>query len=121
MHVEIGFFCGDKLLHRGYLLLTADALTACFGEHKHFSLVDGGTQRTVVLFSGLVIDHSFSQPACALNLRYFVVESTGLADCPFRQRKEISSSLMMGVHYSEDWESIQLSDYTLAFKCTPLP
>lgn len=31
--------------------------------------------------------------------------------------QKIKSNLEMPVHESEDWESIELADYTLAFKC----
>ncbi len=120
MHVEIGFFEGDNLLHKGHLLLTPEKVFSCYGNHNHFSISCKEKQLEVALFSGLIIEHSFAYPVSTLTLYYFEVIPTENPQQPFRQERRIKADSRMPVHLSDDWESIELDKYTLAFKCTPL-
>jgi hypothetical protein len=119
MLVEFGFFKGDTLLHQDAFLVTTRKGISVYGEHKHFVLPDGATE--VQLFSGLVIEHQFELPSCALNVRFLEVVPGSSPLQPFEQRQRFSSALRMPVHTSEDWDSIELNEHLLAFKCRPLP
>jgi hypothetical protein len=113
MHVEFAFFRGDDVLHRGGLHVTADKGVSCFGEHSHRILSEVPSLE-VQLYSGLVVEHEFDFPASSLHLRYCSLTPD------FRQVVELDAALEMGVHSSEDWESITWQQFTLAFRCTPL-
>jgi len=124
MHVAFALFEGDHLIVRGGVRLGSELVVSCYGEHHHYSLPVNSSQAsrgsTVELFSGVVIEHRYTFPSCALLLRYFEVVPTGNSAEPFRQVKRIQANLDMPVHESDDWESLQLVNYTLAFSCSPL-
>jgi len=126
MHVAFALFEADKLLRRGSLLLTKEEGWSCYGEHRHYHIpnpLGGGNDKLeVVLFSGLVIKHSFEEPASPLEFWFMEVQDTGDASEPYRQRVPWHAALRMGVHASDDWESIDMGKlHTLGFRCTPMP
>ena len=117
MHVAFAFFRGDALLHRGELLLRDAPGFVVYGEHHHVQLEAGAPfaeRPEFQLFAGLVIEHTFELPACPITLRYYTVAGA-------EQTKQFEAALRMGVHESDDWESVELGDYTFAFRCMPLP
>jgi hypothetical protein len=118
MLVSFGLFKGDTLLHQGVLLITAGKGVSVYGEHKHFVLP---LEEEVQLFSGLIIEHQFELPACPLTVRFLEVVPGAGPSRPFEQKQRFSSALRMPVHSSEDWESIELSEHRLAFRCRQLP
>ena len=123
MHVAFVFFEGDKLLHRGEFLVGSQRTFAIYGEHLHLPLPSDmpfSHKPEIQLFVGLTIEHSFELPACPIAMRYFTVKEE-LAGRPPRQERSLYSELRMGVHTSDDWESLPLEPYTMAFKCTAVP
>ena len=118
MLVDFGFFEGDSLLHRGQMLIAEDESVECYGSHEHFEMEVEGNKHRVVMFKGLVIRHSFEEPACPLTIEYFEVLPTNDHSAPFKQSKLFSSALRMGVHDSDDWESIAMGEkHNMAFRC----
>ena len=87
MRVDIGFFEGDELLHRGALDISSRVQTEASGNLKFTHQLQGESAEIVI-----------------------EVYSNG--------RQIIKSTLDMPVHQSDDWESIELSQFTLAFKCS---
>lgn len=122
MHVDLALFKGDALLHRCRFLIGSEKGISCYGEHTHFSLSDAEPDGLPVeLFSGLVVEHQFDLPACPVGIQLFDVVSTDDLAEAYRQSRVFSASLHMGVHTSEEWESISLGDYTISFWSRPLP
>jgi hypothetical protein len=123
MHVAFAFFEGDELLHRGEILVGPERTIGVYGEHLHVPLPDGmpfSHKPEIQLFVGLTIEHSFELPACPVAMRYYIVKEGVAGQLP-EQERTLYSELRMGVHTSDDWESVQLQPYTLAFKCTVEP
>ena len=120
MHVQFGFFEGDKLLHQGGFLIKSPKAYFCYGEHKHFAIVlaPGGNPLEVQLFSGLIFEAQFEFPACPVSLKFLEIIPSSHPSEPFVQKLTLNAALQMGVHQSEDWESIELGKNTLAFKCS---
>ena len=116
MLVSFGFFKGDTILHKGALYIEQRKGMSVYGEHKHYILPDSSIE--VQLFGGLVIEHEFEAPACPVTIKYFGIEPGSSPTEPYRQIQHLNAALRMGVHDSEDWESLQLIDYTLGFKCS---
>jgi hypothetical protein len=115
MHVAFALFEGDELLHRGEFLVAERKGLVVYGEHHHVPLQGGEAfahRPEFQLFAGLVIEHSFELPACPVELRFYTV-ALGAQDLRFH------AALRMGVHESEDWESVDLGAYTFAFRCAP--
>jgi hypothetical protein len=119
MLVSFGLFDDDVLLHKGTLLIKAAKGLSVYGEHKHFELPVVATG--LELFSGLVIEHQFELPACPVGIQFFDVVPTEDLQEPFKQVRHFNAALRMGVHQSDDWESVQLDRFTFGFKCRPLP
>ena len=92
MHIELGFFAGDQLLARGSVTCAdRDATSEITGE------------------SGLswTIKTRYEEPASPVEL-----------ECIRDGERLYDGSLQVGVHTSDDWESINLADvHTLAFRC----
>ena len=117
MHVEFGLFHGDDLLHRGGLMIGEIETRAVFGEHRHFN-IDQNPPLEIQIFSGLIIDHRFDTPACPLTLWIYQIDES---DSIPKQHTLVRAALRMGVHTSDDWESIDLgADHNLAFRCTEI-
>ncbi len=54
-----------------------------------------------------------------ISLRHQLVDNTALIELTIFDNavQKIKSNLDMPVHQSEDWESIELDQYTFAFRC----
>lgn len=92
MKVELAFFEGDDLLSRGEILISK------------FSRNDKFASNTGHQFQ---IQHQFDEPACPITIQ-----------CMLEGEELYNGELCMGVHDSDDWESINLGDtHTLGFRC----
>jgi hypothetical protein len=98
MTVDFALFRGDDCLCKGGLNIQSD------DRSDEFELTDG-----CVLF----VSHSFKLPACSLGL-----EIWRIADDLDKNEVLLEAGIAMGVHASDDWESVALGpDHTLAFMC----
>jgi len=96
MQIDLAFFDGDDLLCR--------ARVRC-GSREVTEALDG--ERGFRFF----VTHSFAEPACPVAI---VCERSG--------ERQYEAALMVGVHASEDLESIQLGNvHTLVFRCVAAP
>ena len=120
MHVQFGFFEGDKLLHQGGLSIKCVKAFFCYGEHKHFgySLSSAVRPLEIQFFSGLIFETQFEFPACPVSLKFLEVLPSNDPSEPFIQKLTLDAALRIGVHQSDDWESIELGRNTFAFKCS---
>lgn len=122
MHVEFALFLGDELLHLGNLVVRPEKNVICYGSHRHVKIVRTIVGTDVVvpldLFEGLIVSTEFDLPASSIEMEYYQLRETGDAHYPIKQIRLWKSALRMGVHTSEDWESLALDKHTLAFKCT---
>jgi len=93
MLVDLAFFDGDALLARSVIRCGAmEATESSAGEGHEF-----------------VVTHRFEEPACPIEIV-----------CTKAGKHLYSAALRMGVHTSEDWESITLGDvHDLCFFCRP--
>jgi len=92
LHIELGFFAGDVLLARGCITCR---------QHEETAELEGagGLQWTMKT--------RFEEPASPVEI-----------DCERDGKRLYRAALRVGVHDSEDWESINLADiHTLAFRC----
>jgi hypothetical protein len=92
MLIEMAFFDGDQLLVRGEITCRRDIdsarLESCAGQRFE-------------------ITYQFEEPACPVSVTYFLAGE-----------QLYQSALMVGVHDSDDWESIELGEsHVLAFRC----
>lgn len=92
MLIDLAFFDGDNLLCQG-------------------SIQCDGNESTDILKSELghrfEIQHRFDEPACPISIQ-----------CNFNGEELYNGALQVGVHNSEDWESIDLGNiHTLGFRC----
>lgn len=120
MHVTFALFEGDELLQRGEFLIGLERAFGVYGEQSTFPLpaVPPFSDRLQIqLFAGLTIEHSFELPACPVTLCYYLIDSANDNQLP-RQIRRFRAALQMGVHASDDWESLELPPYTFAFKCS---
>ncbi len=93
MRVEMAFFDRDTLLARAVVLV-----------HQTEEICDIKAERG----DRFEVTHQFEEPASRLFIKYYSPED----DQTWR------AALRMGVHNSDDWEKIELSDpYELCFKC----
>ncbi|MFN3241506.1 MAG: hypothetical protein ACE37K_08335 [Planctomycetota bacterium] len=92
MHIELGFFAGDQLLARGCVTCAGrDATSEITGHGGH----------------AWTIKTRFAEPASPVEL-----------ECTRDGTHVYAGALRVGVHTSDDWESINLADiHTLAFRC----
>lgn len=110
MTVEFGFFHHDELLCRATIRIE---------EREKTEEFDSGTGSSDDRSDGappaghLVIRHRFELPAASLHLT--------LVRCPAADAAAeviLEAGLAMGVHDSDDWESVALTEaYTFAFLC----
>lgn len=106
--VEFVLFHHDVLLCRAAIRIEEQQ------KSEEFDYPDPSAGIGTTSYEGhLVIRHQFGLPAASLQLwliRYIAPGSTG--------EVILEAALAMGVHDSEDWESVALGqDYTLAFRC----
>ena len=95
MRVDLAFFEGDALLCRGTVLIEATECTNTFSGSGHRFLVT----------------HQFEEPAAPLTIA-----------CWRGSQRLYHGALRMGVHTSDDWESINLGNiHTLGFRCHVQP
>ena len=87
MRVDYGFFEGDELLQRGFLVVTEKELSESHGM--------------------LSIRHKLLEEMAEITIEAFS-----------EAERLIKSTLHMTIHESGDWESIELAQFTLAFKCS---
>jgi hypothetical protein len=123
MHVAFAFFEGDELLHRGEFLIGVERTLSVYGQHSHVPLSKGmvfSHTPEIQLFSGLVIHHSLELPACPVSMQYYVVKPGQAGQMPVQERA-LNCEMRMGVHTSDEWESLDFSPYTLAFRCAVAP
>ena len=93
MVVDLAFFDGEILLCRGSIQCCPHERTTCFSDGSHNFAV------TYML-------EEPSSPICIV--------------CTRDGEQLYSAALQMGVHTSQDWESINLGNiHTLAFWCNP--
>ena len=93
MHVDFAFFDGDTLLLRGFFHCVTSSRTERFvgGESHEF-----------------IVTHRFDTPACPIEI-----------ECRRGTEVRYTAALRMGVHDSEDWESIDFANvHTFAFRCS---
>ncbi len=84
--MDYGFFEGDELLQKGFLLVTEKELKETHGV--------------------LSIKHKLLQEMAEITIEAFT-----------ETERHIKSTLHIPIHESGDWESIELAQFTLAFKC----
>ncbi len=104
MTVEFGFFHHDDLLCRATIRIE---------EREKSEEFDSGTSDGAPPAGHLVIRHWLEFPSASLHL--------ALVRCPTADAAPeviLEAGLAMGVHDSDDWESVALGGaYTLAFLC----
>jgi len=101
MSVDLALFRGDELLGRGSICIRNQR------ESSEFALQDD-----MILF----ISHEFALPASSLS-----VELRRRAEGAKEKELLLEAGLAMGVHESDDWESVSLGpEYTLGFFCRPV-
>lgn len=92
MLVDIAFFDADILLLEGQIICT---------KKEEIDIIESSSGH---IFE---IKHQFKEPACPV----FII-------CKLNNKELYKSALNIGVHQSEDWESINLGDiHTLGFRC----
>ena len=92
MHIELGFFAGDVLLMRSRI--------TCRQHEQAFEFEGAGGHTWS-------IKARFEEPASPIEL-----------ECTRGGRHLYRAALQVGVHDSDDWESIDLANiHTLAFRC----
>lgn len=108
MEVEFGLFHHDVLLRRSTLRIDEQQ------KSEEFDCADpSDTEGNASSKGHLVIRHQFGLPAASLYLRLIRYAAPGSAG-----EMILEAALEMGVHDSEDWESVALGeDYTFAFQC----
>jgi hypothetical protein len=92
MLINLAFFDGDNLLCQGSIQCDVNDSTDVFesGEGHRFE-----------------IQHRFDEPACPVSIQ-----------CNFNGNGLYNVALQVGVHNSDDWESIDLGNiHTLGFRC----
>ena len=90
--IDLAFFSGDKLVSRGAV--------RC-GATEMISKLDGLSAHRFEITS------KFEEPASPVEIR-----------CWCQEKELYKSALRVGVHTSDDWESIDLAGiHTLAFRC----
>jgi hypothetical protein len=96
MRVDFALFDGDALLLRGFFHLEASPRTELFtGPDSH----------------ELTVTHRFEEPACPIEI-----------ECRQDRRVRYAAALRMGVHNSDDWESIDLGNiHNFVFRCSGAP
>ena len=108
MAVEFALFHHDALLCRSTIRIEEQQKSEEFEYTDPSDATGSGSSR-----GHLVIRHEYGLPAASLQLwlvRYDAPESAG--------EIILEAALAMGVHDSEDWESVALGeDYTFAFAC----
>lgn len=101
MNVDLALFRGDELLCRGEINITATRASSEFSGHDNVTLS---------------ISHAFAMPACSLSVRL-----RRQSDASGESEELLEAGLAMGVHESDDWESVALGpDFTLGFLCQPI-
>ena len=108
MAVEFG------LLHHDVLLCRSTIRIEEHQKSEEFNYADPSDTTGSASSKGhLVISHRYGLPAASLHvwlIRHVAPESAG--------EMILEAALTMGVHDSEDWESVALGeDYTFAFRC----
>ena len=91
MHIELGFFAGDVLLARSCI--------TCRQREEAIELEGAGGH----VWS---IKARFEEPASPVEI-----------ECVRDGQRLYRAALQVGVHDSDDWESIGLDIHTLAFRC----
>jgi len=93
MLVDLAFFEGDVLLARSVVRCgSAEATESIMGEGHEF-----------------LVTHRFEEPACPIEIV-----------CTKAGKRLYSAALRVGVHRSEDWESVSLGNiHDLGFLCRP--
>jgi hypothetical protein len=92
MLIEMVFFEGDQLLVRGEINCGQDIGSAKLESH------------TGIRFD---ITFQFEEPACPVSITCFLAG-----------KRLYRAALRVGVHDSEDWESLELGEnHVLAFRC----
>ena len=109
MEVQFGLFRNDDLLCRGRVRIEEVEKSEAFD----YQLTSSDDTPNVQPAGRMVLRHRFSLPAASLELK--LVHFTA-HDAP--PKIPLDAALKMGVHTSEDWESVALgAEYSLAFLC----
>lgn len=110
MAVEFALFRGHYLLCRGIIRVEAQEKSEEFDYRVPDA--DGASDRTKAA-GHLVICHRFALPAASLSITLVQFSSAG-----GESEIVLQAGLSMGVHDSDDWESVALGgNYTFAFLC----
>lgn len=96
MAVDFALFREDVRLVRGRIAIGNER------QRQSFS-ADGGELE-------LTVEHVFEFPACPLQMQLRSAQSGEVL---------WEAGICMGVHQSDDWESLELLEHTLAFRCEP--
>ena len=110
MAVEFALFRGDDLLCRAAIRVGAQEKVEEFDYGAREA--DGAIARTTAA-GHLVLRHRFELPAASLSIALMQFSSAG-----GEPEVVLQVGVSMGVHDSDDWESVALGgDYTFAFLC----
>jgi hypothetical protein len=123
MTFRFALFDGDRIVVQGEVCITSVRAESRFGTEVQVIRQVDGMRIESFGFVGLIVEHEFGLPASTVNLCY--TEAKGRDDSTDRSRCEeiverFSAALQVGVHRSNDWESIRLLNHDLAFKCVPM-
>lgn len=92
MRIDFTFFDGDDLLVKG-------SVECSLPEQSFFFAAKSGVH--------FIVTSQFEDPACPVSI-----------DCSLNGKKLYRAALRVGVHTSDDWESIDLGEiHTLVFWC----
>jgi hypothetical protein len=92
LQIDLAFFAGDDLIARGVV---------CCGSSETVAEIEGSSEHRFEVTS------RFEQPACPVEI-----------SCFCQGNRLYKASLRVGVHTSDDWESIDLARiHTLGFWC----
>ena len=95
MEIDLAFFDGDNLLIRGTIECRTAQQLKVLANNSDYSFH---------------VTHTFETPASPVEIV-----------CRKNGKKEYEAALMVGVHDSDDWESINLANiHTLGFRCRVL-
>ena len=93
MKVNFALFNGDELKYRGWLQIDKE--------------------RTEISFDGfLKFEHELLDDHASIVMEIYEQSTLGFAG-----NRLLKSTLHMPIHISEDWESIELTKFTFAFRC----
>lgn len=104
LEVDFALYKGSTVVKRGRFVATARRTLETFERNE-----DPESPGV------LSIEHEFDLPAATVSLTYW-------AGATEPRLRLFRASLAMGVHESDDWETVDMvPPHTFAFRCKPLP